>query len=545
MTLTEDAGPLSREEVETEPEKAKTNDVEAALVETGHQVHEYKNGLTVGLRLAGVPGKRGVHADIVYVLDLREARFGRTPLAMKAAVLESLGRPLQSVLYDIGLGDRLTDLSMFTVWGRVSLPALRSKSESGSSMVHETRTVYAIVNDARPSKDLSWLTDGSRIMTIDEFTSNRTSDTRSTLAELQNSIGSEKWDTMQKVMKMGWFAILSVIMAVSGMLGIIMVTLQGTGSLLFPLASLGLGVPISVLLLLNSRRNFNEFRAMTSKEESDLLEVGDGRRLMESQHENEESTALIMDLSFVLSPLVASAAAAIESGDMKEVAQNLSSVLDECVRLSPTLSDSVSGDKGLMRFIGLFERLGPLSDDDMKGNLPMAYTELTVKTDDTEEKMIQNLGVINQALFDIGVLRLDVKDNVDDMLNSRSGKAALRMLDEELSEPEEPIEVTRLEPTEEEEPPILKAIEESDVEDEADVDAPIEEEVVLVATTVAEERPEKEPEPPTDVEEVAPESVTPEVVTSKGKRRRRRSADPTSHLKVRRGRKKEAEGVGA
>ncbi|MHA2603220.1 MAG: hypothetical protein AM324_013950, partial [Candidatus Thorarchaeota archaeon SMTZ1-83] len=106
MTLSEDTGVLPKEKVETEPEMAKTRDVEIALVETGHQVHKYTNGLTVGLRLAGVPGKRGVHADIAYVLDLREARFGKSSLAMKAAVLESIGRPLQSVLYDIGLSDR-------------------------------------------------------------------------------------------------------------------------------------------------------------------------------------------------------------------------------------------------------------------------------------------------------------------------------------------------------------------------------------------------------------------------------------------------------
>ena len=279
MTLSEDTGALPKEKAETEPEMAKARDVEIALVETGHQVHEYTNGLTVGLRLAVVPGKRGVHADIAYVLDLREARFGKSSLAMKAAVLESIGRPLQSVLYDIGLSDRLTALSMSTVWGRLSMPALRNKSDSGASMIHETRTVYAIVNDARPSKDLSWLTDDSRIMTIDEFSSYRTSDVRSTLAELQNSIGSDKWDTVQRVMKVGWIAILPVIMAVSGLVGSIMVLAQGAGSLLLPLTSLGLGIPIALLLLLDSRRNFKEFKAMVTKEESDLLEVGDGRRV--------------------------------------------------------------------------------------------------------------------------------------------------------------------------------------------------------------------------------------------------------------------------
>ena len=66
MTLSEDTGVLPKEKAETESEMAKARDVEIALVETGHQVHEYTNGVTVGLRLAGVPGKRGVHADIAY-----------------------------------------------------------------------------------------------------------------------------------------------------------------------------------------------------------------------------------------------------------------------------------------------------------------------------------------------------------------------------------------------------------------------------------------------------------------------------------------------
>ena len=536
MTLSEDTGVLPKEKVETEPEMAKTRDVEIALVETGHQVHKYTNGLTVGLRLAGVPGKRGVHADIAYVLDLREARFGKSSLAMKAAVLESIGRPLQSVLYDIGLSDRLTALSMSTVWGRLSMPALRNKSDSGASMIHETRTVYAIVNDARPSKDLSWLTDDSRIMTINEFSSYRTSDVRSTLAELQNSIGSDKWDTVQRVMKVGWIAILPVIMVMSGLVGSIMVLVQGAGSLLLPLTSLGLGIPIALLLLLDSRRNFKEFKAMVTKEESDLLEVGDGRRLMESQYDNEESTVLIMDLSFVLSPLVASAAAAFESGDIESAAQDLRSVLDECVRLSPALSESVSGDNGLRRFIGLFEKLGPLSDDDMRGNLPMVYAELTIRTVDTEENLIHSLGVINQALFDIGVLRPDVKDNVDDLLNMRSGEAALRTLDEELSQPEESmdqvlerLELASREPEEsEEEPSILKAIEESDIESETDALAPTEKDIVLVASSVAEEMTREEPEPPPIVEEIATEPATSEAVVSEERRK-----------------KKEAERVGA
>jgi len=61
---------------------------------------------------------------------------------------------------------------------------------------------------------------------------------------------------------------------------------------------------------------------------------------------------------------------------------------------------------------------------------------------------------------------------------------------------------------------------------------------------------EEEPELPIDAEpepvEVATEPATSEMVRSAGKRRGRKSKDPTSHLKVKRGgKKKEAEGAGA
>ncbi len=281
-----------------------------------------------------------------------------------------------------------------------------------------------------------------------------------------------------------------------------------------------------------------------------MLEVGDGRRLAESKLENLESTVLIMDLGFVVSPLVASSAYAVEAGDTEEAGRDLRSILDECVRVSPALSSFVTGDKGLRRFIGLFECLGPLSADDMEGSLPMVYAELTTKTTDTEEELIRYLGVINNALYDIGVLRPDVKDNVDDMLNMKSGKAALEKLNEALSEPEETIAEALEEPDEadresgqaEEEPHILKEIMESNVEDSATSSETIGQEEVLVTSSAAEKKTEEvsrshveeSPEP----DEVLTEPDTSEIVTSPRRQRRRKSADTTSYHKAKKGRKK-------
>ncbi|MFX1369688.1 MAG: hypothetical protein ACFFAY_13920, partial [Promethearchaeota archaeon] len=69
-----------------------------------HYTCEYPNGLCCGVRLEAIPGTRGVHVDVVHVLDLREAEFGNSGLAMRAAILEGVNRPLSRILADVGLG---------------------------------------------------------------------------------------------------------------------------------------------------------------------------------------------------------------------------------------------------------------------------------------------------------------------------------------------------------------------------------------------------------------------------------------------------------
>ena len=81
----------------------KKHDISDALEVTGHFTTRYPNGLTLGVRLEAIPGTRGVHVDVIYVLDLREAEFGKSGLAMRAAVLESINRSLPRVLGDVGL----------------------------------------------------------------------------------------------------------------------------------------------------------------------------------------------------------------------------------------------------------------------------------------------------------------------------------------------------------------------------------------------------------------------------------------------------------
>ena len=106
----------------------KKHDISDALEVTGHFTMRYPNGLTLGVRLESIPGTRGVHVDVVYVLDLREAEFGKSGLAMRAAVLESINRSLPRVLGDVGLEEFMNEQTVLTPWGRVRLPLLRGSS---------------------------------------------------------------------------------------------------------------------------------------------------------------------------------------------------------------------------------------------------------------------------------------------------------------------------------------------------------------------------------------------------------------------------------
>ena len=91
----EDAKP---ENADSMSDEQKEYDISRSLKLTGHVTTRYANGLTLGVRMEAIPGTRGVHVDIVFVLDLREAAFGKGGLAMRAAVLETVNRDLDRVL---------------------------------------------------------------------------------------------------------------------------------------------------------------------------------------------------------------------------------------------------------------------------------------------------------------------------------------------------------------------------------------------------------------------------------------------------------------
>ncbi|MHA2161053.1 MAG: hypothetical protein ACXABF_01435 [Candidatus Thorarchaeota archaeon] len=441
MTISEDGSKTAKfTDFERRKEQEQENDILNALQTTGHQTCVYSNGLIAGIRLEGIPGTRGVHVDIVHVLDLRVAKFGRSNLAMRAAVLESINRGLKGILEDIGIQDQLDDRSLLTPWGRIQMIFLRDTSGQKCSMIHETRTVYVITEGARPVLDLSWLTDNTRVIDVSELGLLRNSDVRSLLPELKRSVGSEKWTYLEDGLKRGWFGVLSSLLIVVGLVATIWVLLFDEGNLLLPLIATVTSSLLSAFLLIASRQHIGKFQTMIQEEHEILQGIGDGSRILQSIRANEEKLKLLGDLNFVVSPLMAAAGSYLQSQNIDGAVLSTCSVLDECVRLAPSGSRStkntlMSGDEGLSKFLGLFETLG---SEKAGEDLALAYVGLTghVSNPISYNEVVQHTGTLNNHLFDSGALRPDIKDSLDDILNERALEEAAIELGRSLEEDE-------------------------------------------------------------------------------------------------------------
>jgi hypothetical protein len=415
----------------------KKHDIANALEVTGHLTMRYPNGLTLGVRLEAVPGTRGVHVDIVYVLDLREAEFGKSGLAMRAAVLESINRPLLHVLGDIGLEEFMNEQTILTPWGHVRLPLLRGFSGKTESLIHETRTVYVITEGAKPTMNLTWLTDTGRVVTPDEFVLIRRSDARSTLPGLKKSILANKWELLEHGLTRGWFGVLAFLGLIIGVLACFSVLIVGSGSITAPLLVSALSGLVGGWLLQSSRSSINNFVTTLYDEQKVLDKLGDAERISNSILENEDKLGLIGDLNFIVSPLIAAAGQALEEGDVEAAVNGACSVLDECVRLAPLESKSnsaamISADVGLRKFLGLFEDLGGVEEEE---SLALAYVGFTghVTKAITFTEAVEHLTELNNALYHIGALRPDIKDSIDDNLNQRAMKEAVEEIGKELA----------------------------------------------------------------------------------------------------------------
>ncbi|MGY5863154.1 MAG: hypothetical protein RTV41_00975 [Candidatus Thorarchaeota archaeon] len=433
---------IEGEGLEEEPsiDEKKAHDITEALRVTGHFTTRYPNGLTLGVRMESVPGTRGVHVDVVYVLDLREASFGKSGLAMRAAVLESINRSLSRVLGDVGLEDLMQDQSVLTPWGRVRLPLLKGAKGKSASLIHETRTVYVITEGTKPTMDLSWLTDSGRVVTPEEFMLIRRSDARSRLPNLKKSVTATKWGLLENGLTRGWFGVLALASLVIAVATSLSVLLMGTGSLILPLIASACSGALGGWLLQSSRSSINDFVASVSGEQELLDRIGDAERISQSIINNEDKLILIGDLSFVVAPLIAAAGKSLEEGDVDAVVSSACAVLDECVRLAPIESSSnsllmESADEGLRKFLGLFEDLGGVQEEE---SLALAYVALTGHLTKSIEfgEVVTHLTELNNALYHVGALRPDIKDGIDDHLNKRAMKQAVEEIDKDLAEEE-------------------------------------------------------------------------------------------------------------
>jgi hypothetical protein len=115
-----------------------------------------------------------------------------------------------------------------------------------------------------------------------------------------------------------------------------------------------------------------------------------------------------------------------------------------------------STDVGLRKFLGLFEDLGGVEEEEA---LALAYVGLTghLTKAITFTEAVEHLTQLNNALYHIGALRPDIKESIDDHLNNRAMKETVEEIDKEIAsedveipEPEQqsdPVEVVEVEST--------------------------------------------------------------------------------------------------
>jgi hypothetical protein len=417
-----------------------TTDIVRVLEGAGHRTAEYPNGLVLGVRLVGVPGTRGVYVDVVHVLDLRKARFGRSTLAMQAAILESVSGSLKSILKDVGLLDAFEVRSLLSPFGRMELSVMRSFDSESSSLIHVTRTIYAVYKEGSSRRDLSWLTDTSRIIPDNQLGLLLSSDSRSHLHDVQKNVSSTKWDGLETGLRRSWLGILSIVMGIMAGFGIAGALLNG-GTLIFPLVVFGISFLLGSWMLHGAKTAIDIFRSALNNEVSTLSEVGDSNRVASSIKENATRLELVGTLNFIVTPLMDSAAEAIENGDVNKSVASLFTILDECVRLTPISTagmSNLSGDPGLEKFLSLFKNIGLEFEEGEEEALGLAYVGLTGygSTPLKEHEVIEYLGVLNNALFDVGGLSPEVKNRIDDILNLHASKTIVKEIERDLAEPE-------------------------------------------------------------------------------------------------------------
>ncbi|MCF2136498.1 MAG: hypothetical protein K9W43_04575 [Candidatus Thorarchaeota archaeon] len=433
MAILDEKGIIPTEMRGTAPDTP--NDIETALNKTGYHSCSFPNGFTFGVKFEGLHGTRGVHVDVVICLDLRVARFGASGLAMRAAVLETVNRTLDQILVDVGLGGLFQEQSVLTPRGKVRMPILRSPDGRSSSYVHETRNIYVITDGVRPSIDLSWLTDSKRIVPAAEFALLRNSDARAMLPVLTEKVTPDKWVALEHAVKTGWYSVIALVGVLVGLATLANSISFGVGTPLLPLLLTLSSLTAFLYLFRQSSADIQRFEGYCVVERQRLDVIGDKNRIDQALRENSSMLSIVGDLNFMISPLMASAAEQLRAADLDGAVSSACSILDECVRSSPSRISSddalSSADEGLAKFLGLFESLGTPVEQERLALAYVAFTGYPVNTL-TEAEVAEHIGILNNSLFDAGILRPQVKESVDDLLNAWAMKMAAMDLTREL-----------------------------------------------------------------------------------------------------------------
>ncbi|RLI57884.1 MAG: hypothetical protein DRO87_06510 [Candidatus Thorarchaeota archaeon] len=512
------------EEAEKEPIES---DIITILKAAGYRTREYPNGISLGVRLEGIPGSRCVHADVIHVLDMRTARFGNSTLAVQSSVLDNMNLEIEHVLEDVGLSGILHRTEILSPHGRRHFTTLKTRSGTSSYLV-ESRMIYVVHSDDAPGPgDLEWLTSPNHIVRFSDFGLIQKSDARSLRQEVKGLIVPEKWTALESGLRASWRSILPLIAGMASLIGLISAMITSSGSLLFPAIVAGVSFPLSAWLHRSAQANLSEYDQLQAEETASIESLGDRRRVSVTVDENHDRLRLVGDLRFIVTPLIGGAIVAIESRDVEAAVSSLCAVIDEWVRLSPGTEYSkatVGGDPGLAKFLHLFNHLGVADEGDREASLSLAYAALSghATLPVPFEELIAHTTTLLQALYDCGILTADVKDTFDDILNKTAAKSYLEETD---PDEEETVEDSS-----------------SDGEDESGIDAdslaemaaagldpPKEavveesEETVLVARTI-----EVHPSPPPLSEPQTGESVVKEAVAhreDRGPRKEREAVE--------------------
>ena len=150
------------ETVEKKVEDEEVSDIQRVLEDASFRVRIYPNGITTGFRFKGIPRTRGVHVEVVHVIDLRIASFGTTNFARKSAILARTNRDIGSILAEHKMHDRYVEKRIWTMKGRITLKMLRTQNLRTCSLIHQTTNVYAIHDGTGTGIDFSWLMNRNR-----------------------------------------------------------------------------------------------------------------------------------------------------------------------------------------------------------------------------------------------------------------------------------------------------------------------------------------------------------------------------------------------